>query len=66
MKILKYTDASPQMASSPPSHRGSGPLTASPAAISIKLKINVIVMDCLRTLLAFAVSLAPRKCETIT
>ena len=54
------------MASSPPSHRGSGPQTASPAAISTKLKINVIVMDCLRTLLAFAVSLAPRKCETIT
>ena len=54
------------MASSPPSQRGSGPLTARPTTISIILKISVIVIDCLNTALALDMSFAPRKWETIT
>lgn len=63
---MKYSDESPHIEASPPSHTGSMSLIATPINASIRLNANVAIMDCLNTARAPCMSPAPIRCATCT
>ncbi len=64
--MVKYDVAFAHTPASPPSHMGSHGLIEHPITVITRPAITHTVSDCLNTLLAFSVLLAPMQCATCT